>query len=128
MPQRPSPDKDARLAKGWGWWADEEPSEEIKARAEASLEAAGWKVDVVLSHAAPASFAREILAQGSPGVRIKQWAPELWLEQIEFRLEYKIWFCGHYHRDFFVPSPSQGAKFRCVNYDILELALPNNDF
>ena len=48
-----SVDKYYRLSRNYGWWADELPSEEIKGRVQTKLDAANWKVDVVLSHTCP---------------------------------------------------------------------------
>lgn len=49
-------DKMFRLIYGYGWWEDEQPSEEIKKYVEAQLEKLGWKVDVVLSHTTPLKY------------------------------------------------------------------------
>ncbi len=43
-------DKMVWLMYGYGWWPDEQPSEEIKRYVESRLDRLGWKVDVVLSH------------------------------------------------------------------------------
>lgn len=45
-----SVDKPWRLAEGWGWWPDEQPSVDIKKRVENRLSSEDWRVDVVLSH------------------------------------------------------------------------------
>ena len=57
---------------GYGWWADEQPSDEIKADVEQQLETCGWKVDK---------------------------STEKWLGTIEAKLEYQKWYCGHYHTE-----------------------------
>ena len=43
-------DKMIRLIYGYGWWPDEQPSDEIKRYVESQLDKRGWKVDVVLGH------------------------------------------------------------------------------
>jgi len=51
-----SVDKPGRLARGWPWFVDEQPSKEIKARVEKRLAAEGWKVDFVFSHTCPLKY------------------------------------------------------------------------
>ena len=43
-------DKMMRVAYGYGWWKDEQPSEEIKQYVEQQLADYDWKIDIVLSH------------------------------------------------------------------------------
>jgi len=90
-------DKMIRLIYGWGWWPDEQPSEETKARVEQQLDAHGWKIDVVLSHTTPLKY--EPVEMFLPGVDQSQVdkSTELWLDTIQNRLDYKKWYCGHYH-------------------------------
>ena len=40
-------DKQIRVAYGWGWWADEQPSEEIKKYVEQQLDESGT-VDIII--------------------------------------------------------------------------------
>lgn len=47
-------DKMVRLM--YGWWSDEQPSDEIKRYVESQLDRLGWKVDVVLSHTTPLKY------------------------------------------------------------------------
>ena len=49
-------DKAYRLAHGYGWWPDEQPSPAIKERVESTLDKNGWQVDVVLSHTTPLKY------------------------------------------------------------------------
>jgi len=42
-----SVDKHFRLEEKAGWWADEQPSDEIKARVEQKLDSVNWEVDAV---------------------------------------------------------------------------------
>ena len=43
-----SVDKMFRIAYGYGWWPDEQPSEEIRQYVERQLDGCGWNIDVVL--------------------------------------------------------------------------------
>lgn len=90
-------DKEYRLEHGLPWFADEQPSEEIKAYAEQQLEKAGWKVDYVLSHTTPYKMEpREVFLPFIDQSKVDK-STELWLDTIEERLTYKKWYAGHFH-------------------------------
>lgn len=92
-------DKEIRLAYGWGWWEDEQPSEEIKRYVEEQLEKFGWKVDVVLSHTTPLKYEPvEVFMSGVDQSRVDK-STEEWLNHIEEKLSYQKWYCGHYHTE-----------------------------
>lgn len=95
-----SVDKFARLLRHWTWFEDEQPSEAIKARAEAALEKAGWRVDAVLSHTCPLSrIPREKILPISSEVTVPDLSTEAWLERLRRRLDYDRWYAGHFHMD-----------------------------
>lgn len=90
-------DKMMRVAYGYGWWEDEQPSEEIKEYVEQQLAAHDWKVDIVLSHMIPLKYEPiESFMSGVDQSRVDK-STEQWLDRIEDRLDYKKWYCGHYH-------------------------------
>lgn len=90
-------DKFYRLANGWGWWEDGQPSDEIKAYVEKQLDGLDWRVDVVLSHTTPLKYEPvEVFMPGVDQSRVDKTTEE-WLGRIEERLDYKKWYCGHYH-------------------------------
>jgi 3-oxoacid CoA-transferase subunit A len=92
-----SVDKPIRLYHGWGWWPDEQPSAAIKERVEQRLESENWKIDVVLSHTNPSKYEPvETFIQGIDQSGIDK-TTEIWLGGIESRLNYSLWYCGHYH-------------------------------
>lgn len=94
-----SVDKFYRQQRGYNWFADEQPSEEIKADAESALDHLGWKVDQVLSHTCPLKFTpTEAFLPGLDQSSVDR-STEVWLDTIEDRLTYKRWFCGHWHID-----------------------------
>ncbi len=95
-----SVDKYFRLLNRWRWFADEQPSDEIKARTEAALEAAGWQVDAVFSHTCPQScIPRLKLPPLGAGMETVDSSTEEWLETIAQRLTFKHWYAGHFHVD-----------------------------
>lgn len=94
-----SVDKMVRLMYGYGWWTDEQPSEEIKRDVERRLDELGWKVDVVLSHTTPLKYEPvEVFLSGIDQSRVDK-STEEWLNGIEDRLDYGKWYCGHYHTE-----------------------------
>jgi len=92
-----SVDKPLRLVHNWGWWLDEQPSAEIKARVDRRLDAEGWAVDVALSHTCPLKYVpRETFLAGIDQSGVDN-STEKWLGDVESRLSYDRWYCGHYH-------------------------------
>ena len=92
-----SVDKEYRLENGWGWWADEQPGDEIKARVEKALAERDNKIDVILSHTTPLKYEpTEVFLSCIDQSKVDK-STEQWLDKIEDRAEYKKWYCGHYH-------------------------------
>ena len=90
-------DKPLRLANGWHWFPDEQPSAEIKLDVEHRLDSIDWNVDVVLSHTCPYKYMpREVFMSGVDQSRVDN-STEEWLDAIEDRLLYERWYCGHFH-------------------------------
>ena len=92
-----SVDKSLRIKNDWGWWPDEQPSPEIKSYVEQRLEKENWSVDMVFSHTCPMKYLpREVFLAGiNPSD--EDYSTEEWLDIIEDKLNYSLWFCGHYH-------------------------------
>lgn len=92
-----SVDKEYRLSRGTGWWADEQPSEDIKRYVETQL--ATNKIDVVLSHTCPFKYEpSEMFLPYIDQGKVDD-STERWLDEIESNIEYSAWFCGHWHTD-----------------------------
>ena len=92
-----SVDKEYRLRNGMPWFPDEQPSAEVKARVEKKLDELEWKVDVVLSHTCPKKYIpTEALLPGIDQSAVDR-STEEWLGSIEEKLDYKAWYCGHWH-------------------------------
>ena len=92
-----SVDKDRRIEMGWSWFADEQPSEEIKRLVEERLAEHGWKVDCMLTHTAPLKFEPTEFFIDSVDQSTVDKSTEIWLDTIEERLDYKRWYFAHYH-------------------------------
>ena len=110
-----SVDKPVRLANNWGWWSDEQPSEEIKLQVEKKINDAGWVVDIVLSHTCPLKYIpTEVFLQGVDQSAVDN-STEKWLHNLESRLYYDRWYCGHYHTNKTID------KMKFLFEDFLEL-------
>ena len=110
-----SVDKFYRLKMGYPWFADEQPSDEIKAFAEEQLEKAGWEVDTVFSHTTPLKYVpREMFLQ-TIDQRLVDDSTEEWLDTIEDRLTYRKWYAGHFHCEKTID------KFRILFHDFIEM-------
>ena len=94
-----SVDKYYRLANGWNWWPDEQPSPEMKKGIEKVLDYHGWKVDAVLSHTVPLKYEPvEVFMSCIDQSKVDK-STETWLDSIEDRLTYRHWYAGHYHTE-----------------------------
>ncbi|MBE6828420.1 MAG: metallophosphoesterase [Ruminococcaceae bacterium] len=92
-----SVDKYYRLSKGYGWWDDEQPSEETKKRVEEQI--LNNHIDIVLSHTCPAKYTPTEAFLPMIDQSSVDRSTELWLNKIERSLSYKAWYCGHWHID-----------------------------
>ena len=92
-----SVDKFYRLAMGYKWFEDEQPSSEVKEYVESQLEKLNWNIDLVLSHTAPLRY--EPVEWFLPVIdqSTVDKSTEEWLDTIFERLTFKKWYCGHYH-------------------------------
>jgi len=94
-----SVDKPFRLAYGYGWWPDEQPSDEIKQFVERQLADHNWQVDVVLTHTTPLKYEPvEVFLAGIDQSRVDK-TTEQWLDRVEERLDYQKGYCAHYHTE-----------------------------
>ena len=90
-----SVDKYYRIARGYGWWEDEQPSGEIKAYVEEQIQ--NHRVDVILSHTCPYKYIpREAFLPMVNQDEVDN-STERWLDRIEETVQYRAWLCGHWH-------------------------------
>ncbi|MBP3370457.1 MAG: metallophosphoesterase [Clostridia bacterium] len=92
-----SVDKHLRLRRGAGWWEDEQPSDEIKRYVEEQIRA--HRVDVILSHTCPRKYIPTEVFLPMVDQSTVDNSTEIWLDQIEEAVNYKTWYCGHWHTD-----------------------------
>lgn len=92
-----SVDKHYRLARGYGWWEDEQPSAEIKADVGRQVDKNAF--DVILSHTCPMKYEPTEMFLPQIDQATVDTSTEEWLDAIEDKAEYIAWFCGHWHTD-----------------------------
>ena len=87
-----SHDRSGRV-EGRSWWPEELPSDADFQEALANLDAAGWRVDTVLTHCA-SERAQVAIAPWFERDRLTNF-----LQYLEERLHFDHWYFGHYHVD-----------------------------
>ena len=112
-----SVDKFYRLEKGYGWWPDEQPSPEIKARVEEKLATIGNEVDIVLTHTCPRKYEPVETFPDFIDQSTVDKSTEDWLDRIEGQISYKKWYCGHYH----TRKRIDRMQFMFEDYDVLSV-------
>lgn len=91
-------DKHLRILKNAGWWEDEQPSFKTKRKILDMLDKK-LIVDVVLTHTCPTRYLPyEVFLPGFDQTKIDR-STEDFLDKVEEKLEYKKWYCGHYHTE-----------------------------
>ncbi len=102
---------------GISWWPRELPSAEEYSEAEENLKKHGNKVDYIITHCAPTTIQKEMIA--------RLWndtyqANELtdFLERVWQNVSFEHWYCGHYHEDV---TTLTEPRMRVLFDDILRL-------
>lgn len=111
-----SVDKAFRVLDGRRWWPDEQPGECERRAVEDACAGEGWRVDCVFSHTAPLSLRPTEAFLASVNQAGVDTSTEEWLERIERRLDYRCWYCGHFHI-----NKSVTPRFRVLHKDVVEL-------
>ena len=91
-----SVDKWIRLKNHGAWFKDEQLSDEEKADI---LQNLPEKVNFVFSHTCPKKFTPTEMFLPDLDQTMVDHSMEEFLDKIEDRLEYKKWYCGHWHAD-----------------------------
>lgn len=91
-----STDKDMRLEHG-NWWREEEPTPLEMAEGAKNLDAAGCKVDYIITHEPPSLVKSAILLRRGSADRINKLNG--YLEEIGRSCDYKHWYFGSQHED-----------------------------
>ncbi len=111
-----SVDKFRCLENGTPFWYDEMPDDTVKKRVESRLKKENNKIYGIMTHTCPIDYLpTEMFMSTRQNANIKRKprrakpknlfkpdidrSTEIWLGELEKKLEYEIWFCGHYHCD-----------------------------
>lgn len=94
-----SVDKFYRIQQGWNWFEDEQPSDEIKNKVEQTLKDNDNKIDIFLSHTTPYNYRPVEVFLPQINQDLVDSSTEQWLQKLEDKIDYKHWYCGHYHTD-----------------------------
>ena len=80
---------------------------------EKQLEESNWSIDIVLSHTCPKYY--EPIEWFLPTINQNKVdkSTELWLDTIFERLNFKKWYCGHYHGS----KKIDGFQFMFIDFD-----------
>ena len=78
-----------------GWWASEQPTDDIKKYVERQVQ--DNHVDVILSHTCPRKYEPLEAFISSIDQKMVDKSTEDWLDTIEEMADYKAWYCGHWH-------------------------------
>ena len=110
-----SVDKEYRLSRGWSWWPDEQLNDTEKQHIETVLWHNNNKIDIVLSHTCPFQYQPTEMFLPMIDQSTVDTSTEEWLGVIEETLDYKAWYCGHFHTD------KIDNKIRFMHNDIIAL-------
>lgn len=91
------------------WWPQEKPTREEYRHGWDTLDAAGGKVDYILTHTAPGSIIRAMGFQ--PAAEDKELTQHL--QTVWNTVEFRHWFFGHWHLDC-TPDPKATCLFENV--------------
>lgn len=92
-----SVDKEYRLLYGYKWFKDEQLSQyEMNNILD---KYSGKNIDIILSHTCPYKYEpREVFMAGLDQSKVDK-TMERFLDEVEEKVNYKKWYCGHYHTE-----------------------------
>lgn len=115
-----SVDKYYRLENDLLWFADEQPSAEIKTYVEDQI--TKNRIDIVLSHTCPYKYEPRDAFLPMIDQSTVDDSTERWLDGIEEKVDYKAWLCGHWHIE------KQIDKLRFLFHDVVSLEMIKRGF
>ena len=127
-----SVDKIRCLEEGEPFWHDEMPDDTIKKTVDRKLKNEGNRIYGMMTHTCPINYLpTEMFVSTRQNATIKRKphkakskklfkpdvdrSTEIWLGELEEKLDYKVWFCGHYHID------KQIDRIQMMHHDIRPL-------
>ena len=100
------------------WWKQELPTDTEIEEARVNLESCDYKVDYVITHCASNTIQLKLedIKRMHGGLH-ELYAQNIltdFFEELEGKLEYSMWYFGHYHEDMYVDT-----KHRLIYYDMV---------
>ena len=114
IPGAYSVDKDYRIRQGWSWFENEQLSELEKNMGRIRLEQSNYNFDLVLSHTCPISYEpRDLFLPQIDQSKVDK-SMEMYLGEIEYQINYKLWLWGHFHHYRVYPFDNNITYRRCI--------------
>lgn len=104
-------DKGSRTP-GYSWWPDELPTDADYKEATSNLQKYGMKVDYIITHTLP----REMILRLGKYPDAHDMELTGFLEWIMYEVDFKHWYCGHWHDD-----KELNDQFTILWFDVKEL-------
>lgn len=80
------------------WWTEELPSETEMQEGRSNLSEVDYSVDYVISHCLSSGMQDKLESYYGGGSRLyEQDILTNYFDELEGKLQYRVWFCGHYH-------------------------------
>ncbi len=127
IPGAYSVDKYHRLQMGWSWFPEEQLSKSEMEAGKSLLNSIKWQCDLVLSHTCPIIYEPTDLFLSMVNQSMVDKTMERYLGEIEYKLNYKLWAFGHYHkfreypRNIEIPSFKDPRQIMLFNDYAVEL-------
>lgn len=96
---------------GHSWWPQEMPTKEEYDNGRKNLEKVNYKVDYVLTHTAPNFICQKLVNEMYPGEEELQ----DYFGEISYKLDFKKWFFGHWHKDRILENDTYYALYNDVH-------------
>jgi 3-oxoacid CoA-transferase subunit A len=119
LPGAYSVDKNYRLAKHWSWFPQEQCNEEEMLWGKMLAATADW--DLILSHTCPVVCEPTDLFLPIIDQSKVDKTTEIWLGDIEYKTNYKLWCWGHYHANRVYPRVENKDKLMLFNDCFLDV-------
>lgn len=120
-----SVDKYIRLANGYPWFEDEQPSEEIKRKVENVVCSNNGDFNIILTHTCPYQFRPTEVFDNRVDESLVDCSTEKWLSMIYSALDmsyFEHWYCGHFHiNKTIIMDNLYGKKLTMLFDDFVEL-------
>lgn len=114
-----SVDKDYRIAHGWNWFKDEQPTKAVKSYIE-KIVTKHKKVNLVLTHTCPYdTMPRHMFLPFIDQSKVDN-STEEWLQNIANFITFDDWYFGHYHGRW------NNGKYHMLFEDYVEIGSENN--